>query len=368
MRFGTAVAAAVGLVLGAAPTLTAQGRSGGTAPLDSTTIAEIQRDVPQVHLPALSEISSGARTIAAGTVVTGPVATRGGDLEILGTVDGDAVAIDGNVIVREGGRVNGDVLAVQGETRVAGFVSGSAIRLNGDLTPAALPSAPVSAVTGTWRTLSITLVTLGILIVLGIGVLIFSGSNLDAVVAATEAQLSRSFLAGIAGQLALMPVLVLLCVALGLTILGLLLIPFAIVAYVLAAAGAMTLGFLAVSVVVGGAVVRHRGARALTSRATSLRALMIGVLTLFALWVLAAALAWSPLASAIVRLVALAVTWVALTVGFGAVILSRFGSRRRAVQSTPAIPLDEISWQTPTPVSGVAAARRPTPVVSGKGR
>ena len=368
MRRGAAVAAALVLVLGAAPALAAQGRSGGNAPLDSGTIAEIGRDLPHIQLPPLSDITLGGRSIPAGSLVTGPVATRGGNLEILGTVEGDAVAIDGDVIVREGGRVAGDVLAVHGETRIAGVVTGSTMRLAGNLSPVAAVAAPVSKAAGTWRTMGITLGTLGILLVLGIGVLIFSGTSLDTVVSVTEGQLSRAFLVGLAGELALMPVLVLLCIGLALTVLGLLLIPFAIVAYALAAAGAMTLGFLAVSVVIGGAIARRRGARALTARATSLRALMLGVFTLFALWVLAAALAWSPLASAVARLVALAVTWVAVTVGFGAVILSRLGSRRAVASTAPVVPLDEISWQTPTPVSGVAAARRPTPVVSGKSR
>jgi hypothetical protein len=130
----------------------------------------------------------------------------------------------------------------------------------------------------------------------------------------------------------------------------------------------MTLGFLGVAVVVGGAIARRRNSRPLTARASSLRALMIGVFTIFALWLIAAAVAWSPLAAAIVRLVALATTWVAVTVGFGAVILSRISSRRAAAAQSPVVPLDEMTWQTPTPVSGVAAARRPTPVVSGKSR
>ena len=296
------------------------------------------------------------------------MATRGGDLEIFGTVEGDASAIDGNVIVHEGGRVAGDLLAVHGETRVAGTVTGAVTRLEGNLTAAPVAAAPVSAQSSIWRTVGITLGTLGMLLVLGIGVLIFSGATLDTVVDATQTQLSRAFFTGLLAELALLPGLLLLCVGLALTILGLLLIPFAIVAYALAAAGAMTLGLLGVSVVVGGAIARRRNSRPLTARATSLRALMIGVFTIFALWLVAAAVSWSPLAAAIVRLVALAVTWVAVTVGFGAVILSRISSRRAPVAPSPVIPLDDMTWQTPTPVSGVAAARRPTPVVSGKSR
>jgi hypothetical protein len=214
----------------------------------------------------------------------------------------------------------------------------------------------------------VTLGTLAMLLVLGIGVLIFAGTTLDGVVDVLERRLSRSLLAGIAAELALVPVLLLLCVALAVTLLGILLIPFAIVAYALAAAGALTLGFLAVCVVVGGAIARRRGSRALTARATALRALMIGVFTLFIIWIAAAAFVWSPLAAAVLRLVAAAVTWVGVTAGFGAVILSRIGARKPEARPEPEVVLDDLSWQTPTPVSGVAAARRPTPVVSGKAR
>jgi hypothetical protein len=295
------------------------------------------------------------------------VVVWGGDLEILGVVDGDAVAIDGNVVVGDSGRVNGDVLSVRGQTRIAGTVTGAVMRLEGNLAAAA-PAPSVARVGGTWRPLGVTLGTLGIVLVLGIGVLIFAGSTLESVVEVLERRLSRSFAVGIAAELGLLPVLLLLCVALAVTLLGILLIPFAIVAYALAVAGALTLGFLAVAVVIGGAIARRRGSRVLTARATALRALMIGVFTMLALWIVAAAFAWSPLVAAILRLVAAAVTWVAVTAGFGAVILSRVGSRRVESRPEPEVVLDELSWQTPTPVSGVAAARRPTPIASGKGR
>ena len=95
---------------------------------------------------------------------------------------------------------------------------------------------------------------------------------------------------------------------------------------------------------------------------------MIGVFALLVLWIVAAGFAWSPLAAAILRLVAAAVTWVAVSAGFGAVILSRISARQVEPRAEPEVVLDDLSWQTPTPVSGVAAARRPTPVVSGKGR
>ena len=73
-------------------------------------------------------------------------------------------------------------------------------------------------------------------------------------------------------------------------------------------------------------------------------------------------LAWSPVVGSVLRAVALAGCWVALTFGLGATILTRAVRDARAI--APAASVDDLSWQTPTPVTGVVAARRP--VVTAK--
>src|SRR5690606_40544167 len=94
----------------------------------------------------------------------------------------------------------------------------------------------------------------------------------------------------------------------------------------------------------------------------SLRALLVGVGIRFPPWLLASLLTATPVAGSIVHAAALLVTWVAVTAGFGAVIRSRAGRRVLTTPSVVPLPIeDEVSWQTPTPVGGVAAARRPTP-------
>ena len=76
-----------------------------------------------------------------------------------------------------------------------------------------------------------------ILVLIGIGVLLFASDYLEGVADSLEGRFGRSFWAGVATQLALAPVLALLIVALAVTVIGILLIPFAIVAFVLAVAG-----------------------------------------------------------------------------------------------------------------------------------
>jgi hypothetical protein len=227
--------------------------------------------------------------------------------------------------------------------------------------PTVLPAAAaVEARTPFQRTVAgvrLVAATFIVLLVVAIGVLLFAAPNLDEVVATLERQFGRAFWIGLLGQLLILPALLLLIVALAVSVIGILLIPFAIVAYAIALAGLVTLGFLAVARLVGGAL---RPPREASARSRALVALAIGVSVFFALWMIGALLAWAPLAATVIRAAALAATWAAATLGLGAAVLSRAGTHRRVAAGTR--PVELASWQTPTPLTGVAAARRPAPV------
>jgi hypothetical protein len=287
---------------------------------------------------------------------------------VFGTVHGDAVAVGGDVIVHPGARVTGNAVAALGEVRVlAGTVGGEMRELGGAI--GAIPKASVARenpVSATRHALALSSSWLVILVLIGIGVLVFAGSYLDGVVESLEGRFGRSFWAGVATQLALAPALGLLVVALALTVIGILLIPFAIVAFVLAVAGLITLGFLAVARITGESLSPAASQR-YHARGAALRALVIGVVVYMGLWVLAAAFAWVPMIEAVLRGVAVAITWVAATAGLGAAVLSRGGTRRQA-EPLPASPVNDLPWQTPTPVTGVVAARRPTPAATKRER
>jgi MFS family permease len=322
-----------------------------------------REELPSLRIPATDSISRGSRIIAAGDHVRGSVATRDGNLEVRGTVDGDAIAINGDVVVVPGGRVLGDAVAIRGRVRAeGGQVAGSMFTLGGNLGSA--PMVPVAGdrMAQTVRAVELVLSVLGILAFIGIGVLVFAGSHLDGVEESLRGRFSRTLLVGIGGQLALAPVLLLVLVVLVLTVLGILLIPFAIPAYALATAGVATLGFLAVARMTGASLFPPRSQRASSPRSTHLRALVLGLSVFGVLWLAAAMLTWSPVGGAIARVVVFVVTWVAVTAGFGAAIVSRAGTRRGgpATQELPVTPSPEPVWLTPTPVTGVAAARRPS--------
>jgi hypothetical protein len=235
------------------------------------------------------------------------------------------------------------------------------------------------------------LFTVGVLIGL---VLLMTGEPVLAAVARSVADdVSKSFWAGVLWQLLAVPILAVLVVACGITIVGIFAIPVVALAWLLAYAGAFTLGTMAVAVVVGRAVGGRLGAS--SERDATWRALVLGVLLLSFPWVAVAVTDWWS------RPVAAVFSWAVATVGMGAVVRSRLGvatislrgmpggfaGRWSASAGSPAVGLGapmsppgarpgsswapvaepprdpnevaRVEWETPTPVQGVAAARRP---------
>jgi hypothetical protein len=303
-------------------------------------------------LPSVEQFSVGNRVIPAGTAVDGQVGVKDGSLDVFGTITGTALVIDGNLRLHPGAQINGDAFAVRGRViNQGGSVTGEARSL--ETVAVNSQTEDIGAPHTTMWALKLTLGWFAVLVIIGVGVMIFAEANLDGVVMALERGIGRAFLAGVLGQIAALPALLLLCVALALTVLGILLIPFAIVASIIAIAGLVTLGFLAVARMSGIPLVR---ANDLTPRGVSLRAMCIGLIGYLGIWLIAAAFTWDPVVGAVIRVVALIVTWVAATAGLGATLLSRAGTRRSGGKARTSG--DDLAWQTPTPVSGVAASRR----------
>jgi hypothetical protein len=313
------------------------------------------------HVPPADSFIIGGRIVAPGETMRGVVAVARGPLEVHGRIDGNALALHGDIIIHPGGVIGGDAVAIGGHVRARGGVVEGEIRSVSGLLP--MPSGSDRQAAGaaaTWQAMKVVLGWLAILLVIGIGVLVFAEPTLDPVVEALHRRFGRAFWYGLAAQLAAIPALLVILLGLALTVVGILLIPFAIVAYAVALAGVLTLGFLAVARFTGAAITggARRGATA-PVRGASLRALVVGLVLYLGLWLAAAAFTWSPLAGSILRAAALAVTWVAITLGLGAIVASRLTAWRP--QSAGATPggADPMVWQTPTPVTGVAAARRP---------
>lgn len=363
------------LLLLPAASLTAQG--SGSEPRQGTDSAARGgapgKDVISVWLDSLANdahglaldrgaVRQGNQSVPAGQLVRGSVAAWHGSLDVTGTVDGNAVAIGGNVVIHPGAVVRGDALSVGGEVRNEGGTVDGEMRSLSALTVGPIPvTPPRTAAQTARRSVSLAVGWYLVLAVIGLAVVLFARGNLEAISGRIRHEFSRSFFYGLAGQLLFVPALVVTIVALAITVIGIVAIPFAIVGFFLAGAGALALGFITMSYVLGEAAMRWRGAAVEGGRAQLLQYLLIGLSVYLVLWVLGGALGGFGAAGLFVRFVVMVLTWVAVTVGFGATLASRGGTR-----TAPPTDLgepehaDELGWQTPTPVSGVAAARRPS--------
>ncbi len=315
----------------------------------------------RINIVGLESLRAGPRAVGAGERVAGSVVAFRGNLDVRGAIDGDAIALVGDVILHPGATVGGDAIAVAGRVRQAegtgaagGTVAGEIVTLS-----RVAPALAGSGVRRTGHAVSLATGWLVMLAAVGVAVLFLARRNLERLADTIETRFARAFLWGLAGQLALLPVLLLGIVALAITIVGILLIPFAIVAYFVAAAGALALGFLAMAYVAGEAVGRRLAGGALQRSAVAL--LLVGLLLFYVVWLVPALMTWAGILGSVLRLFATVITWVAATVGFGAALMTRGGTREIARPAEPLAVADDYTWQTPTPVTGVAAARRPTP-------
>lgn len=311
---------------------------------------------------SLDHLTAGTRVVSPDERVTGDLVVYRGDADVSGTVEGDVVALFGNVVVRPGARIDGDAIAIGGRARLeGGEVVGEIRSIAGAVFPVARAASTLTPAQQTGRNLALAVGWFVMLAAIGGALALFAREKLERIAETVRENFSRAFVTGLLAEIALLPAMVVSIIALAVTIIGILLIPFAVVALLLGAAGALALGFIAVAFLAGETFSR-RSATGSASAARALRAVLIGLSVYFGLWILAAAFTWAGFLGGLLRLLSAALTWVAVTVGFGATLLSRGGTRLAGAGAIEApAPEDEVSWQTPTPVSGVAAARRPTP-------
>jgi hypothetical protein len=325
----------------------------------------VRAELVGITVPPAAQFATADRLVRAGDVRDGPIAAIG-DIRVDGTVSGDVLTLDGSIIVGDGGRITGSAIAIGGEIRAPmGSILGERRVVGGAL----VPTAPPSALGVVGHRAAVTVGWGAIVLLIGLGVLFFGGQTLQRIGTTLDTQFGRSFTVGALTLIAAVPALLLACLGLALTVIGILLIPFVIVAAVFTGAGVLVLAFLASARMTGHAVLRSDSGG---DRSAAVRALVVGVLGFMGLWLTVALLSAVPIAGVIARLLAIGSTGAALAAGVGATVLSRGGKWLTSAAAVPPSPREapvlgaSSAWQTPTPVAGVAAVRRPT-ANSGRG-
>lgn len=306
---------------------------------------------------------SGGLAVPAGTTQPGSVILVHGPVDVYGTVHGDVLTLTGDVVVHPGAHVDGTVASLFGHTSRLDVSPGRPLATrSGSATSDASVSTPPTLAT----TLGVPLGWFLLLGALGAAVATRADRQLRAVRELIEQHPARALGAGIAGQLLVVPALVLLIVALTATIVGVLAVPLAIVLFVAVVAGLATLGFLATAALIGRAVLARR-ARGSGGRvappARSPGPVLLGLGVVLTLWLVAVVLAGVPGVALLTRTLAVAVTWIALSAGFGATLLTRAGTqgvRRRAPAASDTLVTERgvvPAWQTPTPIAALSRSR-----------
>jgi hypothetical protein len=195
------------------------------------------------------------------------------------------------------------------------------------------------------------------LAMIGFGTVFFARRYVEVIADTASNAFGRSLVVGLLGQLLLLPTLAMLVVGLIFTIVGILLLPFAIIAFVVAAVAAALAGYLAVAHAVGETWTRRRMANgAFVRHPTAYGYVFTGLVGLLGLWAAAALFGWAGPVVFVFRAAAFVVTWLAATVGFGAVLLSRAGLRETFAGRHAGEMSDEYLWTTPP---ATPAAPRP---------
>ena len=318
-------------------------------------LKRVRQDPHGAELPPQDSIAAGDFTVPAGATA-GRVASIG-QLDVFGTVDGDAVSLDGDVVVHKGAHITGDALAIGGTVKLdGGIVDGELRSLDRALVPTAPAAASSSGVLSILDELQMAMGWLVVMVLLGFGAMVFAEERLRIVASAIETRFGRALFAGIIAEVSFAPIMVLSILLLVITIIGIILLPVAIPGLFVLGALLSILGFLAVSRVAGQALTRR--AATVSVRGAELRSMLAGLFFFFGLWLVAAVLSWVPVLGSLLHALAFVVTWAAATVGLGAAVITRGGSRPSTTQVAPVPVGSELGWQTPTPISGIAAARR----------
>jgi cytoskeletal protein CcmA (bactofilin family) len=307
--------------------------------------------------------------VPAGSVVEGTLVVIGGDAQIGGEVDGDIVVVDGTLelleesvvrgnvrladarLVRNLGEIDGDLVDVLEDERDFESELRDRVRvevteelrseLRTELRNAArhgleengfslmTPFRPVIRGVGG---LMENLIKVFILGLLGAAAVAFAGGNLDAIAETARRSPGRSAMVGFAGTLLLLPVWILGTVALAVSIIG---IPVAVAwlpLFPIAACAAAVLGYLAVA--------RNTGEWLSDSgypwtgwirKSNQMFTVVGGLLGLMFLFMAANVISIAPFLGFLTALLVFAgsiVSFMAVQIGFGAVILTRAGRRR----------------------------------------
>lgn len=314
------------------------------------------RSVTIAENETADDIVCFAGTLEILGIVQGDAVAIGGSVRVKGKVMGDAVAVGGSITLDEGAEVFGEVSSVGGTitrapgAKVHGKVAevafgegferhGRRQREGGDVVVGSEHHDEQEEEGEGWDLLHGLVAFVLLTLLVGLALLVAHGPA-EAVAARVRSEAWSAGLAGLLGELLLVPVLVLLVVVLVISVIGiplLLLIPFLLVGLALAA----LVGFAGVALALG----RWLAERFNWSQLGTYAMAAVGVAAIVALSLFGELLdlggRWTGFFGGVIAGLGVLTQYLAWTIGFGAVLLGliAYGRRRRELSVQARIPL-----------------------------
>jgi hypothetical protein len=302
-------------------------------------LEKLQRiKIPRVRITPRMRTGEGVFKMGSDVVVEedesvdGDVVSLFGSVTVKGAVSGDAVAIGGDVDVQSTGMVEGNAVSiggsvikrggavVEGEKISVGFFRGQPLRISSPFIANRFPVNTISFITRFFKIL--------LLIFLGIVVISVAPKQTTKVKAKIEQNFLKSGLVGLLAQILILPIFILLII----TIIG---IPLALLLEPILILIALVLGYTAVCMFVGEKIKQHTSLRP----DTRIMILIIGILAVELVPLTARMIGvfggvFSPLVW-IITVIGWLIGYVVITVGFGAAVMTRLGTRPKDTAPVP---------------------------------
>ena len=286
-------------------------------------IPKIEISSPKINVePSSADIVRFGKDIVVeeDETVDGSVVAIGGNVEVKGTVNQDAVAIGGSVKVASTGVIEGDVVSVGGEVQKDTGATVRGKKTTVSFGPKGLVGFPPFM--GGFRGFAFIARIIKIIFFLFLGIVVISIAprNVTKVKDKINQDFFKCALAGFIAEILILPIFLLLII----TIIG---IPVAILVEPLLIVVSFFLGYTGVSYFVG----ERLKSRTSLKPETPVMTLIMGVLAVEAILLFARILGilghfLFPI-SLILTLLGWAIWYVAVTVGFGAAVLTRLGTK-----------------------------------------
>ncbi len=297
-----------------------------TAAPESDRTEPRSRSESRVHI-------GGSVQVNDGELVDGPVVAIGGSVNVNGEVRQDVVAVGGNVTLGPKAKVGGDVTAVGGtvnrdsHAEVDGKVNEIGFRWPHIRLGHGFWFPGTGFRVGPWVEATATLFRMALFGLIAFLVFLIARNPVDRIERVAAMEPWKAGLVGVFTQLLFLPVFLLTIIILAISIVGIPLLLFIPPLAILALVAALFVGFTGVAYRVG----RWTEQRFHWAQQSPYLLLLVGLLGIWALTIVGriVALAGWPawIAASTLLIVGFLVEYVAWTVGLGAAVLTRFGTR-----------------------------------------